>query len=687
MEKETKTHSSKQKEKDMSAMQSDNSHLDNSLFELSDSVLKAKEMLSDSTSISAAAFAKVLFEIHGEYAGSRSSLLKLEETERKRSFQEWIEEVQKLFDASRIQEYSNETAPPVMHGRMTIVGLCLLDNNLRSQLERDNVFSILVGEIKEPLKDILTKSGGVLYYQASESVPNQSDEPLKQIDEDMLGRAAFARFLAKRISTTDDSEGAYSIHLCGPWGAGKTTVLNFLEAVLEKNSTDKPDTESEKETIGKIEQKKDNNRTKWIVVKFNAWQNQHINQPWWTLYARIFRKAKGDLSLSYKLKEYSWRLLAGQPFYLMVLVLVFWLIVLIFNLSGTDLNSSEFAKKAKELSEILAFVTTVAGIAVGSTRSLIFSSAKAAESFQEYASDPMRTIQKRFGKLLAKLNKRARLIIFVDDLDRCNSQYVVRLLEGIQTLFRQGSVFFIVASDKKWLCTCFEEEYKEFKDSVKEPGKSLGTLFTEKTFQLCASIPSVHKDFKTAYWNGLIKVEGLEIKKEIDKARQDALLTIGESSSDGELNDVVKHSTGKPIYEQLALREEAVVHLATPEAVARTEHTLRPFLPLLDNNPRAMKRLVNAYSVNRTTAILSFLDIDLEDLVQWTIISMRWPQLADYLSKNPDKVGMVGQDNLANVEEEIRYLFKDREVVALVAGGMVTNRLTKATVEECAQLG
>jgi KAP family P-loop domain len=40
------------------------------------------------------------------------------------------------------------------------------------------------------------------------------------------------------------------------------------------------------------------------------------------------------------------------------------------------------------------------------------------------------------------------VVVFVDDLDRCESKYVVEFLEGIQTLFREAPITYVVAADR-----------------------------------------------------------------------------------------------------------------------------------------------------------------------------------------------------------------------------------------------
>ncbi|NJO91889.1 MAG: hypothetical protein HC831_25175, partial [Chloroflexia bacterium] len=107
---------------------------------------------------------------------------------------------------------------------------------------------------------------------------------------------------------------------------------------------------------------------------------------------------------------------------------------------------------------------------------------------------------------------------------------------------------------------------------------------------------------------------------------------------------------------------------------------------LLDDNPRAMKRLVNAYSVNRARAILAFLSISMEDLAQWTIINMRWPQLAEYFAEHPVKIDKIGTDDLSEIDEKMQHLFKDPEVINVINGGDITNALTTDTIKICSKL-
>lgn len=76
-----------------------------------------------------------------------------------------------------------------------------------------------------------------------------SDKPLIDPSDDRLGFSKFAEQFANAIKLVDEDE-CLVYALCGAWGSGKTTCLNFVKSFLEKNK-------SENDTIS--------------VIDFNPW--------------------------------------------------------------------------------------------------------------------------------------------------------------------------------------------------------------------------------------------------------------------------------------------------------------------------------------------------------------------------------------------------------------------------------
>ena len=59
-----------------------------------------------------------------------------------------------------------------------------------------------------------------------------SDKPIEQFEDDLLGRASFARQLADSILSIDLTD-CFAISICGKWGTGKTSVLNMMQKEIE----------------------------------------------------------------------------------------------------------------------------------------------------------------------------------------------------------------------------------------------------------------------------------------------------------------------------------------------------------------------------------------------------------------------------------------------------------------------
>ena len=73
--------------------------------------------------------------------------------------------------------------------------------------------------------------------------------PCTSEDEDLLGRREEAETLAEKIFQTDTSQGAFTLGLTAPWGAGKTSFMLVMKEYLERQHDEKI-----------------------IVIEFNPWR-------------------------------------------------------------------------------------------------------------------------------------------------------------------------------------------------------------------------------------------------------------------------------------------------------------------------------------------------------------------------------------------------------------------------------
>jgi hypothetical protein len=74
-----------------------------------------------------------------------------------------------------------------------------------------------------------------------------------------------------------------------------------------------------------------------------------------------------------------------------------------------------------------------------------------------------------------------RIVVIIDNLDRCLPEQAVRLLEQTSSLFDFDGMIFVLAAQKEWLATAVERTYKL------DPGE--GELYLEKIVQVEFRVP------------------------------------------------------------------------------------------------------------------------------------------------------------------------------------------------------
>jgi hypothetical protein len=678
----------------------------------STSVRAAAEPLLGTGGVSPGQIIQALLKRHEEYGGGMTDELLSgigSVAGKRQPVKDWLLAVRSLYD---------RTKTDVVDGRMLIIGFSILDRDIAAFLWRDGFLGAVVDELKRS-KRLKTLDGvfveeGLKKWHALEarlvlrpqSVPNHSDAP-SLIDR--LGREAFAEALTLRLrrirfavdnpteadlpgepegdprsgpaaesaKAKQQVAGPFMLHIHGPWGAGKSTLLGFMENHLRRPLGEDSPAQLD--------------RRSWIVVDFNAWRHQRLRLPWWSLMDAVFRTSmvqlaedgKQKLARRVARKERWWRFWLSKSHYLVSILLLLACVGLLLwafkPWSGAgdaqalaQTTGSARAKTAGDWAKYMGALIALGGgiwtFVRGLCRSLMPGSEHAAEAFITCSADPLGRITDHFSDLIEWIEQ--PVAVFIDDLDRCQAGYAVELLEGTQTLFKKAVVTFVVAADRRWLCSGYETVYSDFEGTVGEPARPLGYLFLEKTFQLSVALPRLAPEVQERYLHYLLQLEGAgsmtDHKQNLKKAKQavsklkderDILAELGRKS------DEMGYS--------VAFRQAAVVRLAAPEVEVHTEHFLMDFAPFLEPNPRAMKRFVNAYAAQRALDILRGGDnIKPGVLALWTIVVLRWPLFASYLESKPEAVPLIGKrpQDSDEVPDRVAPLFSDNDVMAVFSG-------------------
>lgn len=629
--------------------------------------------MGGSERIAAPTLVAALFDLNPQYAEGRALVWGTQASAPHRTIPEWLHLVETIFDP----------LPDALHARLICTALALLDEAAGHALVHSELLVPLASRIRNApaltpeFEKVWSALTGLSWDEITnrlpfdEAVPAHSDDPAKI---DQLGRRPFAEVIAARMDEVwagqrakrkgGDALGAFMVHVHGPWGSGKSSVLNFLRERLQDEARREDD--------------------RWVVVDFNAWRHQRIRPPWWSLIREIYAQSSRDLgflhSLRLRARWFWWRFRADWlPAASAVLLIVAAVALTVGAIAGAVPDDSakagtagdDLAKSVELALKVVMAVLAAFGAVLAAGRTLAFGSAKAAQAYTDLRSDPLGPIVRLFEKLVREIGR--PVAVFVDDLDRCDGAYVVELLEGIQTLFRTAPVTYVIAADRKWICSSFEKHYGDFGPTIGEPGRPLGYLFLDKLFQVSASVPRPPRERQDSYWKSLLRAAGSSDPVAIERKQREIEQRVETALTGAATPEQMERRIERldPHDQQAARNVAARLITASPEAQRATEHRLQRFAALLEPNPRAMKRLVNAFGLHQAAHLIEGRQVRPEALARWTIVELRWPLLADYLSDHPHAVAAIGGEPPADAPEALKPLFEqDPEVRRVVHGAI-----------------
>lgn len=644
--------------------------------------------------ISAAELAASLLERHPDYGDKQaekvaSALIEIAKT---------ASSARRMRAADWIAQAAAQSQPGVMiTARSALVGLALVEQTLRQTLLAGGFLERIAGETQDGYPSAferLTVSARAAFAaltgsERSGSTDTISDAPAR---EDALGRRAFASVLADRIRRMRQLDPASTlvVHLDGPWGSGKSSVLNFLADELRDASGQR------------------RSRERWLVLGYNAWQQQRIERPWWTLSELVAAGVSRNLAerwsclawLRHRVRHFWFRTFAGRGAVLLAALAATALsLALIYAMGVQDMSTllggtKSVEDKIKTVTAIVTLGLAIFTIVLAAFRFLTGDDGSA-QHFLQSRPDPINALVAHVGRLLKRPGRPT--VILVDDIDRCDGPAVVRLLEGIHTVFGTLPVVFVVAGDGRWIARAFEKAYAD--DLAGLPGasdvvgKPLGTLFLEKIFQFSAVVPEMPPALKRLYWRSLLKQTASDASTarseraaQAGRERSAAVAMRGLRSEQAVLAAVAAVDPASRPDEARAVREAAMRRLAEADLIDKpADHVLELFEAVVEPNPRAMKRQIMAYGMARASDLASFRNTGQQVLATWSVLSLRWPALADWLADDPEgleRARSADADAVEASDRDRRYskLLRSAELRRLVDGDSTRPPLTAADV-------
>ncbi len=374
--------------------------------------------------------------------------------------------------------------------------------------------------------------------------PSRADEPASRAEDDLLGRKHLVEALSEMIA--DENQGTpFTIGLLGRWGAGKSTVMKMLQDVLKKRV--------------------DGDRFKF--AEFNAWEYERTDNLGAGLAQEVVRslveplgvKKKLLLRYEFALREHGPKVLFSLGFAMLILLGVFIEIILIAsNLmeSGKDwwfetlfggglfvltLKLWDHYKKLYEHPLSVELRTYLKLPNYGKHLGLI---PVLKRHIRILCQIRLGTVQKRKDKRKEELEKwdrlsldksvvkegelPSRLVVFIDDLDRCDPKSITKTLDAVRLVMDVQDVIVILGIDHRIAFRAVGEHYKDLADN-RHSKQAIARDYLGKILQLAIVLNQPQaKELKSFVSQGLFpNAEALvnEKVKTTDRNKKESSLT------------------------------------------------------------------------------------------------------------------------------------------------------------------
>ncbi len=291
-----------------------------------------------------------------------------------------------------------------------------------------------------------------------------SDRPVRSASEDVLDFATISGGLS-RFLQNPRTQPPITIAIEGQWGTGKSSLMNMVRGELEEQG--------------------------FPTVWFNAWHHQREEALLAAMLESIRRKAVPAIwtlrGLRFRLRlifaripHYAVPLVVLIPLFayalgyvlkeptrtLQDLAAAFWGLAKLFGATAPAGLLSENAPKTTFLvivSVIGTVLTYLRGLkAFGVEPTSIAKSAMAAGRVSAPQSQP--AFRARYAKDFREVTdalKPQRLVIFIDDLDRCKPDQVLEILESVNFLVDSGDCVVILGIDRDRVTGCVAIGFKD----------------------------------------------------------------------------------------------------------------------------------------------------------------------------------------------------------------------------------
>ena len=380
----------------------------------------------------------------------------------------------------------------------------------------------------------------------------------KETTEDLLGYTVHASLLKGVV--TNAKNLPITIGLYGDWGLGKTSILKILEQELKKES----DT---------------------VVVYFDGWSFESFDDAKMALIQGIVDALEKEKSFKAKVGDKIDELKAA---FKKIRKSIGWMRLLkITAKSAIPIAAAASTGGASLIIPLLmdAFTANkdnLADLLTGDKAEEFLKTAIGGKDEDE-KYEAVREFRKDFENLIEK-SKQGRIVVLIDDLDRCLPRHIIENLEAIKLFLNVPKTAFVIAADSYIVSNAIKSEYKEIIDAAREERPQLGDSYMEKFIQLPYRIPALSPKEVETYVT-LLFCQSMLDEDSFQKVRNDF-----ESFTASNKFDCYGWSN-----------IHGILKTSVPNELGETIGFVTRFSSIIGSslkwNPRLIKRFLNAYEM------------------------------------------------------------------------------------------
>lgn len=377
----------------------------------------------------------------------------------------------------------------------------------------------------------------------------------RETEHDFLGYTSYVNVLSETCTMKDLAP--LTLGIFGAWGSGKTSLMRMLQAKVDQDSAS----------------------VKCKTLWFNAWRYEGREEAQSALIHAILKKVVEGKTLKQEVIERLGKLKTGAGILKLGKVIGKSLFTMTPDIEG-------FIECFKKESE------------------------KIAETMDDFERD--------FATVLSDLEI-DRMVVFVDDLDRCSSAKVIETFETIKLFLNTPACTFVIGADAAKIQHAVGEVYG-VADTKRQKD------FLEKIVQIPFTIPEQDLRDIACYVGMLI------IGRHLEKRHWPQLLTSRRSfyTSTGKIEETIRDWPNKnPAILDGKLKdvcEELSAVMPYVESLARG----------LRGNPRQIKRFLNIISLRRRLGEENELDVKQDLLIKLAVLEYVWEEFFNAVVETVD---------------------------------------------------